>query len=100
MLILGKESKRVENKWKLVEGSEKMLTKEMAKKAKVTIFVNKNFEEEFLSAKVTIGDQYVYFRVDSMCSLEAGDKVDVSTVRVYQLTYNGKVIERFYAERL
>lgn len=99
MNILGKAAKTVENKWKLVANSEQKLTKQHLSKATAVVFQSK-FDENKLVARVTIGNQYVDFTVDTLCDLEAGDHIKPSSIRVYKLT-NGEVeITRLWGERL
>ena len=100
MLILGKTAKTVKNNWNLVEGSEQMLSKAMAKKASVKVVKSDKFDKDTLLALVTIGDKYVTFKLDVTCSLEEGDVIDPSSVRVYQLTNGEKTITRLYGEKL
>ena len=100
MLILGKTAKTVKNNWNLVEGSEQMLSKAMAKKASFKVVKSDKFDKDTLLAVVTIGDKYVTFKLDTTCSLEEGDVIDPSSVRVYQLTNGEKTITRLYGKKL
>ena len=97
--ILGKAAKTVNETWKLVKNSEQKLSKQQLSKTTAVVFQSK-FDEDKLVARVTVGNQYVDFTVDIKCSLEAGDHIKPSSIRVYTLT-NGEVeIIRLWGEAL
>lgn len=98
--ILGKAAKAVVENWKLVANSEQKLAKSQLSKTTAVVFQSK-FDEDKLVARVTVGQQYVYFTVDMKCNLEAGDHINPASIRVYDLVNrDGVVITRLWGEVL
>lgn len=98
--FLGLNVKTRETKWTLVENSVKKMTKTTLKQVK-SVSINQSEYSDDLYLLIDLGgEEYVSCTLDRKCKLQIGDKVDPSTILVYELTNGEKTIKRCFAEEL
>lgn len=98
--FLGLNVKTREIKWTLVENSVKKMTKATLKQVK-SVSINQSEYSDDLYLLIDLGgEEYVTCTLDRKCKLQVGDKVDPSTILVYDITNGEKTIKRCFAEEL
>lgn len=98
--FLGLNVKTKESKWTLITDSVKKMTKATLKQVK-SVSINQSEYSDDLYLLIDLGDEeYVTCTLDRKCKLQEGDKVDPSTILVYELTNGEKTIKRCFAEEL
>lgn len=98
--FLGLNVKTKESKWTLIEESVKKMTKASLKRVK-SVSINQSEYSDNLYLLIDLGgEEYVSCTLDRKCKLQIGDKVDPSTILVYDLTNGEKTIKRCFAEEL
>lgn len=98
--FLGLNVKTKESKWNLIEGSVKKMNRSALKQVK-SVSINQSEYSDDLYLLIDLGnEEYVTCTLDRKCKLQEGDKVDPSTILVYDLTNGEKTIKRCFAEEL